>query len=301
MQLDEVRLFVAVVQAGSISAAARALGAPKSTISKRIAQLERRLGASLLTRTTRRLHLTNPGAVYFESASKALSELEAAENTLTAQCSEPVGVLKIAASMGSSVGVLGDVVSAFVAEYPRLHVELQCSDQRVDILANGADIAVRHGTLEDHADLIARKIGEASRKLYASPAYRERRGAPAHPNDLDQHDFLGYAGQTHIDLVGADGARLRPAVRGRFSSNLLLALRHQAIGGAGIVSLPASLAAEAIANQRLVEILPTWRSDPDPIHLLYARRKFVPMKIRVFVDFVTRRYGGTMQSAMVQQ
>lgn len=287
MSLDAVQVFVHVVQAGSFTAAARRLGMPRSTVSLRVAELEKRLGAALLHRTTRSVRTTETGAAYFTAAARALSELSAAEQDAARAHEEPRGTLRIAGK-GTGAGLVGDLAGRFLQAHPQISVDLRLLDRQVDLLAEHIDVAFHFGPLDDDAGVIGRKIGMSRRKLLASPDYLCSRPPIRHPRDLSGHELLCHTGRKEMLLVNEGGARFRVAVAGRFSANQISALQYQAIAGRGIAELPLGMVAEDLRRGALVDALPGWSSETYPIHIVYPKQRFVPRKVRAFVDFVAK-------------
>ncbi|APR81646.1 Transcriptional regulator, LysR family protein [Minicystis rosea] len=286
MELDGIDVFVRVVEAGSFSEAARRLEMPKSTVSLRIARLEKRLGVVLLKRTTRSVRPTEAGFAYFNTATRVLSELRAVEEDVKREQGEPRGTLRISTT-GTGAGPIGDLVTKFLSKYPEIGVDLHLSEHQVDLVAENIDVAIRFGKIDDDR-LVARRIGTALRKMFASPSYLARRPAPHHPRELHEHEILRTAKMREVSLVNERGTRFRATLSARFTSNRISAVRHQAIGGLGITFLPMALAAVDVRRGLLVPVLPEWSFDPDPIHIVYAKQRFVPQKVRAFVEFAVR-------------
>ncbi len=286
VQLDGIEVFVRVVEAGSFSAAARRLGMPKSTVSLHVSRLEKRLGVVLLKRTTRSVRTTEAGAAYLTTAARVLAELRAAEADVSRADTEPRGVLRISIA-GTGGSPVSDLLSAFLTRYPEIDLELSLNERRVDLVAEDIDVAIRMGSLADDDRLVARRIGTSSRRLFASPEYLRRRGVPEHPRDLTGHEILRPVGRSELELVSEGGAKHRVPFGRRFTANRLTALRHQAIAGLGIASLPNVIAAD-VREGSLAAVLPEWRSNMDPVHVVYAKQRFVPQRVRAFVDFATR-------------
>jgi DNA-binding transcriptional LysR family regulator len=216
-----------------------------------------------------------------------LSELRAAEEDITHAQGEPRGTLRVS-TVGNGTGPIGDVLTAFLAKYPEISVDLHLSARRVDLLAENFDLAIRFGKLHEDAHLVAKRVGTSYRKMFASPGYLERHPAPEHPRDLHGHELLHPAGRRELELVSERGGRFRLHLSGRFCSNQITALRHQAIAGFGIANLPVSIASDDVRRGALRPVLPGWSSDPDPIHLVYPKQRFVPQKVRAFVEFAAR-------------
>src|SRR3954471_9709977 len=183
MDLNEVRVFVQVARSGSFTAAAKRLGMPNSTVSAKVTALERRLEASLLKRTTRKLHLTEAGERYYERCARALGELEAADKDLSAAQLEPQGVLRITAPVDMGAACLVELTRSFGVRYPKIQLDFLFTDRFVDLVGEGVDLAIRAGELED-SSLVARKLGESYMAPYASPAYLKKAGTPKSPHEL---------------------------------------------------------------------------------------------------------------------
>lgn len=274
VDLNDVALFVQVVRAVSFSRAATAAGSPVSTLSRRVARLEARLGMRLLERTTRRLRLTDAGRRFFEHAERALSELEQGQKYLHALDAEPRGRVRITAPIG-----LGEPVTTALAPYlaatPGVSVELDLTERRVDLLAEGFDIALRAGE-DDTPDYAAKRIGDATRGLYASKAYLDRRGRPRRVADLAGHDLVA----TRATSAGAvwelfEGKRrLRHVFEPRLLVNELAAARNAAIQGAGIAFLPPAKVAG------LERVLPGVQGAPGGFHLLYPLPRRMTAAVR---------------------
>ena len=289
VDLAAVAVFTRVVQVGSFSAAARELGMPKSTVSLRVAQLEARLGVGLLKRTTRKLHLTEAGRAYFDTCARTLAELEGAERSLTNTRNAPRGLLRIAAGTEAGTGMVGDLVASFMTAHPDVAVDLQLSSRRVDLVAEDVDVAFRAGKLAD-STLKARRLAGSLLKLFASPAYLARRSAPRDPLELKQHACLCLAAPRAAEFVldlRKGSKRARVAVRPRFSSNQVGAVRHQALAGVGIAFLPVHLCSAEVSRRELVPVLPDWSSEGVPIHLVHPAQRFVSPVVRAFLDHVS--------------
>lgn len=289
--LDAAALFVKVIDAGSFRGAARALGVPKSTLSRRVAALEERLGARLLQRTTRRLGLTDAGVAYHRQASQAIAVLDDAERTVSELQEYPRGSLRVTAPMLFGVLFLPELVAEFLTTYPEVQLSLDLSDRAVDLVNEGYDLAIRAGVLAD-SSWIAHKLGGAPLQLLASPAYLRARGTPSRPEELTEHDCLIFGTQPRAVWPFGGGRRARSvSVRGRMASNNFLVLRDAAIAGLGICRIPGFLAVEAARRRRLVTLLDEHVHDPTPLHVVYPSARHVSPKVRAFVDFVRARLG----------
>jgi DNA-binding transcriptional LysR family regulator len=240
MDLNLVTAFVRVVEQQSFTSAAKALGLPKSSVSRRVTELEEELGVQLLHRTTRKLALTEAGRSYFEQAERALTELQAAAESATGMDTEARGIVRLTAPVDIGVLGLADLVSEFVRQYPDIHVELSLSSKVVDLVAEGFDIAVRAGKSHD-ASLVSRRLGDSSLGLYASPEYLKQRGYPRSVADLADHDcvlFRGKYGKAVWRLDGPNGEVASVEVRGNVSVDEMLFVRQVVGSGIGIGLLP---------------------------------------------------------------
>lgn len=240
MDLNLVTAFVRVVEQQSFTSAAKSLGLPKSSVSRRVTELEEELGVQLLHRTTRKLALTEAGRSYFEQAERALTELQAAAESATGMDTEARGVVRVTAPVDIGVMGLADIITEFVREYPDIHVDLSLSSKVVDLVEEGFDIGIRAGRSHD-SSLVARRLGNAALGLYASPDYLKTRGRPETLAELANHDcvlFRGKHGKALWRLDGPEGEPSSIEVRGRVNVDDMLFVR-QAVGvGLGIGLLP---------------------------------------------------------------
>lgn len=287
--LNQLLLFVRIVQLGSLSAAARRLELPKSTVSRKLGELEARVGERLVQRTTRKLAVTEAGRALFERVAPALGEIEEAESALAGLRGVPRGLLRVAAPV--SVRALGSIVAAFVVRHPEVEVEMVCSDRRVDLVEERFDVAIRAGALVD-SSLVARRLGSARALLVASPAYRKRRGVPKTPADLAAHACIAFGGGTaqRVWTLESAGKRAEVGIRPRLTVNDWEIVREAALGGVGIAWLPQLLCADDVRRGRLAHLLADWSSPEIPVHALYPTRRQLAPKVLAFVDFVAERF-----------
>lgn len=284
---DEVRIFVRVVEARSFSAAARAMGLPKSTVSRRVSGLEERLDVRLLQRTTRSLSLTDEGAAYYERAARALADLDEAAEAAAGTRIEPRGLLKVTAPVDLGSSFVAPLVAAFCRAHPAVRVRLDLTDRVVDLVAEGCDVAIRAGRLDD-SSLIARRLGPARWVLCASRAYLRRAGAPRGIDELPQRETVAF----HAPASGAtwrlrNGARtMRVPVSPRFASNNADAVRKAALEGLGIAFVPEPIVASDLASGRLRRVLEGHEPPETDIHVVYPAGRFLPARVRAFVDRV---------------
>ncbi len=285
--LNDVALFVQVVQAASFSSAARARGVPVSTVSRRIARLESSLDARLLERTTRRLHLTDAGREYFAHAERAIDELGQGSNHLRALDVVPRGRVRITAPVG--VGrMLTRALASYIDSAPAVSIELELSDRRADLLAEGFDIAVRSGRI-DTADFVGRQIVATARGLFASKEYLDRRGRPRRLADLLAHDLIATrstATGTVWELFGGKQRRRhRFAFKPRFVVNDLATARYAVRSGIGISMLPTA----DLEVGELERVLPRLAGESGGLWLLYPAHRSLTAAVRSCVDHLLAR------------
>jgi DNA-binding transcriptional LysR family regulator len=289
MDLNELLVFAKVVQAGSFTVAARGLRMPKSTVSRKVSELEERVGAQLLQRTTRKLRLTDVGQAYYEHCARIVAEAEQAELAVTRMQAAPHGLLRVTAPLTFSF--LGPIVAEFLKRYPEVQLELVCTDRSVDLVEEGFDVAVRAGRLAD-SSLIARKLGDIARVVVATPEYLEQRGVPRSPKDLERHDCLvfGAGMEGNVWTLHSGSRSVQVSVRARIVVNEPDMLRAVALGGAGVTLLPTFLNAADLNTGRLRRILPDWSSPGAPVHAVYAGSRHHSPKVMAFVDFLRERW-----------
>jgi DNA-binding transcriptional LysR family regulator len=289
MDLNDIVVFTKVVETRSFTGAADQLGLPKSTVSRKLAQLEERLGVRLVQRTTRKLALTDIGQAYYERCARIVADVAAAEQLVTDMQATPRGRVRVTAPIDISTRYLGGIVAGFVAANPDVTVELEASDRIVDLIEDGFDVAVRFGALPE-STLIARRLCKIESLLVATPAYLARRGTPATVEELDEHDRVLFTPNARVQswtLVHGEATYEfgRPA---RFGSNNVGAVRGAVLAGAGISVLAEFMVADDIAAGRLVPLLPRWRTRPIDVHAVYPALQNLPPRISLFLDHVAR-------------
>lgn len=284
LDLNDVALLVRLVQAGSFSQAARERGVPVSTVSRRIARLEARLGTRLLERTTRRLRLTDTGRAYLDHAERAMDELAQGADRLRELSVVPRGLVRMTAPVA-----LGTELAASCARYlgahPHVRVELDLTDRRVDLATEGFDVALRAGSVES-SDLVARQLWETSRVLVASPEYLRAHGAPRRPGDLAKHACIAMraseTGATWELFLGA--RRQRVSFVPRLLVNELEAARSATITGLGIALLPLHACERELETGTLERVLPEHRGAPGGMWLVHPARRGVTAALRSFIE-----------------
>jgi LysR family transcriptional regulator for bpeEF and oprC len=292
--LEELRAFVAVVEAQGFRAAARVIRGRKATLSKRVQDLEARLGVPLLVRTTRSMRLTDEGRAYFEHASRALAAARDAESVVLSAKATPRGVLRVTTAAALSAHLLDAVVTRYLKKYPDVRLVLHASERRLDIVREGFDVAIWGGPLDD-SSLVARKLGVAAGGYFASPKYLARRPAPKSPDDLATHDLVTITkdgGATEWPFV-AGGKEKRVAIRPRLVVNdLELALRA-GIGHVGIIPAPLSIAEPYVAKKQLVQVLKAWTRPGVDVYAVFPPGGALVPKTRAFLDLLQEGFGGS--------
>jgi DNA-binding transcriptional LysR family regulator len=290
--LNAALVLVRVVQAGSFRAAAQTLGMPKTTVSRKVSELEAQLGVRLLQRTTRRLSLTEAGLAFAEEAEVAIARLEAAQDAVAELQREPRGRLRVTTAVTIGELFLAPVLAEFLQAFPAVDVLLQLTDRPVDLVAERFDVAIRAGELSE-SSLIARRIGSSTYRVVASPDYLSRHGTPQRPADLSSHACLRFT-RSGMEVrpswpFGAGARRMEVPVGGRLVSDDFVVLRTAAEQGLGIARLPGLLVHEAIQAGRLVALLDDQAPPPNPLHLLHPGGGRLPARILAFIDFVQPR------------
>jgi len=288
IRFEDIRAFQAVVESGSVSAAARRLGVAKSVVSKRVTGLERALGGTLLKRSPRSVQATDRGRAFYDSSRAVLGSLEDAAAAVREGDGELRGMVRIAAPLTFGTMYLGDLLWPFLRQHPRLEVAVDLDDRVVDLLGSGYDLGIRIGTLPD-SSLVGRKLADMVRVLCASPAYLARAGAPGSLSELPQHDSIGYAhlaaGQVWQFQAARAGGETRPVrVRSRFVANNGELMRGAAVAGLGLLMVPEFIVARELRDGALVRLLPGCRPVPTALHALYPRERHLSPRIRLLVD-----------------
>lgn len=294
LNLNDLKFFVAAIEHGGFAAAARRLGVPKSTVSKRVAELEAALGARLILRTSRSFTLTEAGRDFHEHARAALIEAEAAEDAVRSRASEPSGTVRITASVPTAQFDLAPHLPRLARLYPRLHLQLDVTDRFVDVVQEGYDIAVRsHFAPLPDSGLVQRRARVNPIVLVASPDYLAQRGTPDTPEALAQHDGLLTApGATSWQLDDGQGRVLRVVPRPRMTANESIALLHAATAGLGITCLPAHMCRDALTAGTLQRVLPAWTAGHVTTTLVMPHRRGLLPGVRVTVEFLVTCLGG---------
>ncbi len=290
-RIEHIVGFVAVAEAGSLTAAARRLGLSKSVVSRRLSDLEDSLGVRLVNRSTRRLGLTEAGLQFHERCRRILAELDAAAEEAAAGTADLAGTLRVAAPMSFGTQHLAPAVVAFLVAHPRVDITLDLDDRQHDLVQEGIDVAVRIGRLADSA-LVARRLTSMRLITCASPAYLESAGRPDHPRDLAGHRCVVYSNVA----AGAewqfqiDGAPRSVRVGGPLRVNNGELLMCAARAGLGIARVPSFLAAPLLRTGELVPLLEAYQLAPIGVHAVYPGHRHLASKTRAFIDFLAQRF-----------
>jgi DNA-binding transcriptional LysR family regulator len=287
--LNHVAVFVRVVETGSFTAAAAALGLPKSSVSRSVSRLELGLGVRLLQRTTRSVHLTDAGHVYFERVSRALSGLEEAQSAVSDMQRAPTGTVRVTAAVDLGVSIVGGLLARFLRQHPDIHVEMVLTGRLVNLVEEGVDLAIRAGKLND-SSLVARKVGTLEARLLAAPSYLRRRGTPKAVRELSSHAcvlFRPRRGHSRWELLGPKGVE-RVDVSGPVSADDFAFIRQMLLAGSGIGLVPWTTCAQDIERGRLVRVLPEYAAPGGALHVVYPSARYVPQRVALLRDFLVQ-------------
>ncbi|WP_341502374.1 LysR family transcriptional regulator [Gallaecimonas sp. GXIMD4217] len=288
LDLNEIQVFTKVVEVGSFTAAAQRLGMTKATVSRKIADLESRLGVRLLNRTTRQLHLTETGEAFFERCRRIMADLDDAQALVTTRSEQVRGKLKVAMPIELGQLVLGRVLGHFMQEHPDVELDCELTNRHIDMLQEGVDVQIQIGLGED-SSLIARRLCGSEKVLVASPNYLEDRPPIEHPDDLRQHECLqlirpGRESSNEGLTFQKGNEQVLVTPRGRLRCNNVTFAREALLSGLGVGYLPMFLALPMINEGRLVRVLPDWQMPQVDIYALYHSRQYMPKLLRTFLD-----------------
>lgn len=288
LEPNDLLLFARVVEAGSFSRAAERVGSPKSTVSRRLAELERRLGERLLLRSTRKLSVTEFGQAVLDHARRVALEVEGTMALAQHRQAQPSGRLRVSMPGDFAVIAIPKMLADFVKEHPAISLELDLSPRRVDLIAENFDLAVRMGVLGNDSQLTARLLGRLSQGLYAAPAYLARAGIPQHPSDLAEHEgllLLNRSGDAMPWLLSRpETPPWEGGPRNRVLANAPDLLLRLAAGGAGICSVPDHYATPWVETGELERVLPDWALPSGEAWAVFPGRRLMPARTRVFID-----------------
>jgi DNA-binding transcriptional LysR family regulator len=289
-RFQELRVFIAVAEAGGFAKAAHVLHSSPPAVTRAVAALEERLGVRLFNRTTRTVHLTEPGARFLDDARRVLSDLGTAEQDVRGEARLVSGQLSITASVSFGRSVLQTIIADFADAHPLVSVSMLLFDRVVDLVDEGFDIAVRIAHLPD-SSLVSTQIGEVRRMLVASPDYLVRQGTPQQPRDLKRHAII-----THTTLLASrewryleSGRPARLALPSRIETNDAHTNIALAERGKGITMALSYMVRDALRSGKLIPVLQSNAPPPIPVHLIYAQRRIIAPKVRAFIDFAAPR------------
>jgi DNA-binding transcriptional LysR family regulator len=295
--LNDLYFFAAVVEHGGFSAAGRALGVPKSRLSKRVAQLEERLGVRLLQRTTRRFVVTEVGERFYAHCRAVLEEAQAAQDAVDELRAEPRGMVRLSCPVSLAQTVLAYLLPDFLVMYPKMQVRLLSGDRRVDVIGEGYDLAIRvRNKLDTDANLVVRTFGQSRTKLVASPALLNAQGRPTQPDELAKLPALSmreHEGAQVWELIDASGTQVNVEVHARLITGDFAVLLESARRGMGVALLPEFVCAPAITRGELEVVLPEWSMPEGTMHFVYPSRRGMLPGVRALVDFLAERLPAT--------
>lgn len=290
---EDMRIFVSAVDLHGFTAAADKLGLSKQFVSRRIGALEQRLGVRLLTRTTRKLAVTDLGRIYYERSVRILADVDEADLAVSSQSGQPRGLLRVSAPMSFGTMLLSQLVPRFLLAHPEVSLELDLNDRAVDIVGEGYDMAVRVAALAD-STLIARPLAPVPMLVCCSPDYLARRGAPASPDELKRHDcILSSQSRSPLWFFSEEGKLRALPVSGRIRLNNGELARDAAIAGLGIVCLPRFIVAAALDGGALVPLLQEYAAPVSSVYAVYPQHRQASLIIRAFTDFLVASFHDT--------
>lgn len=293
LDMHDLALFATVVRSGSFTRAAELLQTQKAHVSRVITRLEADLNVRLLQRTTRSLTLTEAGRELYDRATALLAALDETRQAIERSQSEPQGVLRLTCGEEFGTLVVARWVVDFQKHFPKMRVEMELSNRIIDIVHEGFDVAIRVGALQD-SRFAARKLGEITYGLYASPDYLRGRALPKSPTDLHSHDLISFSiGPAEWHLIRGKERAVIKAVP-RFRANNNLAIREAAAGGLGVAVLPHFQAAPLVAEKALRPVLPGWGRTPAPVNAIFTPSRFMPLKLRLFIDHAVQACAATI-------
>ena len=289
LHLEDMAFFVEVARASSFTRASHATGIPIATLSRRVALMEKRAGVRLFQRTTRRLALTEPGRRYFERCERIVQDAAAAQDVLKESAEQLTGHLRVSMPVEFGLTLIAPAIDEFARLYPGITIEAELSPRPADLANQAIDVSIRLGELKD-TSLIVRRLGNAARLLYASPAYLARHGTPEHPRDLTDHPCIlqTYMAKPGIWRLVSGRKSTDVQVKGRFATNNISMTLKFAEQGHGIAVLSPPIARPSLDAGAIRQVLNEWSFPPMPVHAVMTSR-LVPARVRAFVDFLASR------------
>jgi DNA-binding transcriptional LysR family regulator len=300
--LNDLFYFSIVVEKGGFAAAGRALAIPKSRLSRRISQLEERLGVRLLQRSTRRFAVTDAGQRFYRHCQAVIAEAQAAEEAVAQLTTEPRGLVRMSCPVSITQNAMAGILPGFLEKYPQIRVLILSTNRRVDLINEGVDIALRvRFKLDTDADLVVRSFGVSRSLLVASPAYLDARGRPTQPEDLGRLDTISIAelDAQSWELTAKDGRRYLFEHQPRLMSGDFPLVRSSAEKGLGVALLPESVCCAALNSGSLEVILPEWSPPQGIVHCVYPSRRGVLPAVRVLIDWLAEKMPEAIRSNVV--
>jgi DNA-binding transcriptional LysR family regulator len=296
VDLNNMLYFAEVVDHAGFAAAARQLGVPKSSLSRRITDMEAELGVRLLHRTTRKLSLTQAGEAFYRHCSALREEAQAAQDAVAQVQSEPRGTIRVTCPLTIAQITLGPVLPQFLARFPHVRIDMEVTNRAVDLVQEGVDVALRvRNSLDDSGSLVVKNLGMTTTLLVASPAQLEREGAPSSVEDLERLSCITMSaidGRSSLRLVGPEGKSRDVQLRPRFTANDLLTLRFAVLDGIGMSFMPDYMCRRELREGQLVEVLPGWRPPAGILHAVFPSRRGLAPAVRSFLDFLGENVTG---------
>lgn len=292
--LDGLVIFSHVVKAGSFTQAAESSGHSTSYISKAVNKLEQRLGVRLLHRTTRSLSLTPEGQLYFQMCEQIIEDALQAENAIVGKQGEAQGLLKISCPISYGLANLSPILSRYTELNPKVQLDIDLNDRKVDLIADGFDIVIRAALQLEDSSLISRKISQSESIILASPQYLKKHGTPQHPKDLVRHKIINYSNLKQPEIwhfQDEQGDPLQVQLDSFILTNSSTLEVNLAVDGQGIFRVPRFVLGDELATGKLVEILSDWSKPQIGIYMVYPSRKHMSAKVRSFIDFVMQELG----------
>lgn len=285
MDLNEILIFTKVIQAGSFNKAADLLAIPKSTVSSKVAALEKRLGVTLLHRTTRKITLTQAGETFFKNSLRHIEGLVATEAEASLNQIEPRGTLRMTAPLLFASSILPEVISQYMKKYPLVSFELIASDETTDLIGQNIDLAIRGGKLAD-SSLKMKKLGSTHFAPFASAKYIKDHAKILHPKDLLSHTCIQFTplGKDHWEFIHKNKNRVRVSMTKKLLINELNVVKELALNDQGIALLPTFVCEKEIANHHLLRVLPEWFSEAKDVSFVYPADKYLPPKLVAFMN-----------------
>ncbi|OOG64209.1 transcriptional regulator [Sinorhizobium sp. A49] len=293
-RLTALNVFRHVAELQSFAEAGRRLGLSPAAISKNIAELERHLSCRLIHRTTRRMALTEEGRLYYRQVAQVLDDLDEADRSLFPMQATPSGVLRVSAPTTVTLKLLSPAIPRFLAQYPQLTLELDLDDRRVDLVKEGYDLAIRGSDRLEDSSLIARKLTSLEHVLCGSPAYFQGAGIPTRPADLARHNCIQFSLSSHSDFweFSRGSERIGVSIDGRYKVGSSLAVRDALLAGFGLSVIPRVYVEDDLLSGAVVPVLTEWSLPLTEVYAVYGSRVHLALKVRVFLDFVSRALGG---------